>query len=154
MVLSVDKHEFDEFNQLATGWSAQHHPLGAMACRSTVFLVRTSSLQVAHVQHAATLERGFRETYGMTPKAMMTAMRLSGARRQLLHPSPATTVTAVALRWGFSEFGRFSGQYCHRYGEVPSETLRRARREPPQPDGSSRHGTRFSGLVRSIRQAS
>lgn len=102
----------------------------------------------------ATLERGFRETYGMTPKALMAAMRLSGARRQLLHPSPATTVTAVALRWGFVEFGRFSGQYCHRYGEVPSETLRRARGEHPQPNRSHRNGTRFPGLVGSIRQAS
>jgi AraC-like DNA-binding protein len=75
----------------------------------------------------ATLERGFRETYGMTPKAMMTAMRLSGARRTLLHPGPATTVTTVALRWGFVEFGRFSALYRQRFGEVPSETLRRTR---------------------------
>lgn len=70
----------------------------------------------------ATLERGFRETYGMTPKAMMAAMRLSRVRRQLLHPGPATTVTSVALRWG----------------EAPSETLRRARGEHPQLNGSSR----------------
>ena len=75
----------------------------------------------------STLERGFRETYGLGPKALMTAMRLSGARRALLHPSPTTTVTAVALRWGFLEFGRFSVQYRQRYGEAPSETLRRAR---------------------------
>jgi AraC family ethanolamine operon transcriptional activator len=75
----------------------------------------------------STLERGFRETYGLGPKALMTAMRLSGARRTLLHPSPTTTVTAVALRWGFLEFGRFSVQYRQRYGEAPSETLRRAR---------------------------
>jgi AraC-like DNA-binding protein len=75
----------------------------------------------------ATLERSFRETYGLTPKAMMFAMRLSGARRALLHPGPATTVTDVALRWGFVELGRFAAQYHKRYGEVPSETLRRVR---------------------------
>jgi transcriptional regulator GlxA family with amidase domain len=63
----------------------------------------------------------------MGPKALMTAMRLSGARRALLDPTQTTTVTAVALRWGFLEFGRFSMQYRQRYGEVPSETLRRAR---------------------------
>lgn len=78
----------------------------------------------------ATLERAFHETYGLTPKAMMKAMRLSGARRALLHPGPTTTVTAVALRWGFIEFGRFSVQYRQRYGEVPSETLRRVRGNP------------------------
>ena len=78
----------------------------------------------------ATLERGFRETYGMTPKAMMTAMRLSGARRTLLHSDPSTTVTDAALRWGFVELGRFSVLYRHRYGEAPSETLRRTRKGP------------------------
>jgi AraC-like DNA-binding protein len=74
----------------------------------------------------STVERGFREIYGMGPKALMTAMRLSRARHGLLHPSQTTTVTDVALQWGFFEFGRFSAQYRQRYGEVPSETLRRA----------------------------
>ncbi|MGE5360991.1 MAG: helix-turn-helix domain-containing protein [Bacteroidales bacterium] len=75
-----------------------------------------------------TLEKAFRETYGMTPKAMMTAMRLSGVRRALLHSDPTTNISATALRWGFVELGRFSAQYRQRYGEVPSETLRRTRR--------------------------
>ena len=78
----------------------------------------------------ATLERGFQETYGMTPKAMMTAMRLSGARRTLLHSAPPATVTDAALRWGFVELGRFSVLYRQRYGEAPSETLRRTRKGP------------------------
>jgi transcriptional regulator GlxA family with amidase domain len=93
----------------------------------------------------ATLERAFRETYGMTPKAMMTAMQLSGTRRALLHPSPTTTVTSVALKSGFVEFGRFSALYRQRYGELPSETLRRTRGGPPQPDESTRSSTRFPG---------
>jgi AraC family ethanolamine operon transcriptional activator len=96
----------------------------------------------------ATLERGFRETYGMTPKAMMTAMRLAGARRALLHPDATTTVTAVALRWGFVELGRFSVQYRQRYGEMPSETLRRVRGEPSV-NGVHRDGTWFTGPLRS-----
>jgi AraC-like DNA-binding protein len=78
----------------------------------------------------ATLERGFRETYGVTPKAMMTAMRLSRARRALLHPDATATVTGVALRCGFVELGRFAAQYRQRYGELPSETLRRVRGLP------------------------
>jgi AraC family ethanolamine operon transcriptional activator len=94
----------------------------------------------------ATLERGFRETYGMTPRAMITAMRLSGARRTLLHPDPTTTVTAVALRWGFVEFGRFAAQYRQRYGEVPSATLRRVQGETPV-GGSHRDGIWFTGLT-------
>ena len=75
----------------------------------------------------STLERAFRQTYGMSPKALMTEMRLSGARRAFLHAGDTTTVTDVALRWGFVEFGRFSVLYRHHYGETPSETLRKAR---------------------------
>ena len=37
-----------------------------------------------------------------------------------------TTVTDVAMMFGFFELGRFAGRYRHTYGEVPSETLRQA----------------------------
>ena len=74
-----------------------------------------------------TLERGFRETYGLPPQAHLKALRLSRARRELRHPDSQTTVTDVALRWGFLELGRFSVQYRQRFGETPSETLKKAR---------------------------
>ncbi len=74
-----------------------------------------------------TLERGFRETYGLPPHAHLKALRLSRARRELLHPTPDSTVTGVALHWGFLELGRFSVQYRQRFGETPRETLRKAR---------------------------
>jgi AraC family transcriptional regulator, ethanolamine operon transcriptional activator len=76
-----------------------------------------------------TLERGFRETYGMPPLAHLKALRLSRARRELLHPDLLTTVTDVALHWGFLELGRFSVNYRMRFGESPSDTLRRAKGE-------------------------
>jgi AraC-like DNA-binding protein len=75
----------------------------------------------------ATLERGFRELYGLTPQAYLHAARLLRARRDLQQPQPATTVTGVAIRWGFYELGRFSVQYRLRFGESPSETVRRVR---------------------------
>ena len=76
-----------------------------------------------------TLERGFRELYGMGPLQQIKAVRLSRARRELLHPSRTTTVTSAALRWGFFELGRFSVHYRQFFGESPSETLRKARGE-------------------------
>jgi AraC family transcriptional regulator, ethanolamine operon transcriptional activator len=75
----------------------------------------------------ASLERGFRELYGLTPQAYLHAARFLRARRDLLEPQPSTTVTGVALRWGFLELGRFSVQYRRRFGESPSETIRRVR---------------------------
>jgi AraC family transcriptional regulator, ethanolamine operon transcriptional activator len=76
-----------------------------------------------------TLERGFREMYGMAPLRHIKELRLSRARRELLHPTASTTVTGVALHWGFLELGRFSVHYRLRFGETPSETLRKTRGE-------------------------
>lgn len=75
----------------------------------------------------STLERGYRETYGMAPQAHIKAMRLSRARKDLIQADETTSVTGVAVRWGFFELGRFSVQYRQRFEESPSETLRQAR---------------------------
>lgn len=71
-----------------------------------------------------TLERGFKETYGLSPKTYLKSLRLARVRRDLRRPSASTTVTSVALRWGFFELGRFAGEYRRRFGETPSQTLR------------------------------
>ncbi|BCS32058.1 hypothetical protein TBR22_A12630 [Luteitalea sp. TBR-22] len=86
----------------------------------------------------STLERGFLELYGMRPKALTTGLRLSRVRRTLRTPGLSATVTAVALRWGFVEFGRFSALYHQRYGELPSETLRRTHEQAFGVDASAR----------------
>ena len=38
-------------------------------------------------------------------------------------------VTDIALRWGFTHFGRFAESYRARYGMTPRDTLRAARGE-------------------------
>ena len=38
-----------------------------------------------------------------------------------------TTVTDVALRYGFANPGRFAGQYRRAFGVSPAETLRKAK---------------------------
>ena len=47
------------------------------------------------------------------------------ARAELEAAPPETGVTAIALKWGFVHLGRFAQDYRRRYGELPSETLRR-----------------------------
>ena len=54
-------------------------------------------------------------------------MRLARARRELLHAGPQATITDVALASGFSQLGRFAGQYRKAFGELPSTTIRRTR---------------------------
>jgi AraC-like DNA-binding protein/tetratricopeptide (TPR) repeat protein len=72
-----------------------------------------------------TLQRQFRIFVGKTPLAKLRDIRLECARRELLQVSPGTKVMDIALRCGFSHFGRFSLEFRRRYGEAPSRTLKR-----------------------------
>jgi AraC family ethanolamine operon transcriptional activator len=72
------------------------------------------------------LEYAFREVMGLTPVAYLIRLRLHRARQALLAAThKTTTVSAVALDWGFWHFGDFSRAYKDCFGELPSETLRR-----------------------------
>ena len=44
---------------------------------------------------------------------------------QSLVIADGVTVTQVAERWGFHHLGSFAVEYRKRWGEAPSETLRR-----------------------------
>ena len=78
-----------------------------------------------------TLETHFRRFLGVTPLGWVRQARLSHARRHLLAPDGRGERHQVALDSGFAQLGRFAAQYCRRFGELPSETLRRIRRSRP-----------------------
>lgn len=73
------------------------------------------------------LELSFRKELGRSPRAHLHDVRLGRAHEELVRalPSSSATVTDVALRWGFAHTGRFATYYRARFGEVPSQTLRR-----------------------------
>jgi len=71
-----------------------------------------------------TLDRGFRERLGVTPRQYIVATRMIGARRALVVSPMETRISDVANDWGFSHLGRFSVDYKQMFGERPSETLR------------------------------
>jgi AraC-like DNA-binding protein len=55
-----------------------------------------------------------------------TAEDYALARQALLAATHgSTTVSAVALDWGFWHFGEFSRAHKECFGELPSDTLRR-----------------------------
>lgn len=70
------------------------------------------------------LQLAFRDWRGTTPLAFWRAARLARAHADLLAAPPGTTVTDIALRWGFTHFGRFSELYRAHYGLSPRDTLR------------------------------
>jgi AraC family ethanolamine operon transcriptional activator len=74
-----------------------------------------------------TLRKAFHKIYGAPPCRHLRMLRLSQARRALLAvDSAATTVTEIAMDFGFLELGRFSVEYREAFGESPSQTLQRA----------------------------
>ena len=72
-----------------------------------------------------TLQRQFRIFLGNTPRAALADIRFKAARRRLLQGLPDAKITDVALGCGLPHGGRFSVEYRRRYGETPSQTLKR-----------------------------
>ena len=73
------------------------------------------------------LSGGFREYLGITPRDCLREHRLEGVRRELSSHA-TTTVAAAAGAWGYVNMGVFAAAYRQRFGENPSDTLRRGRK--------------------------
>jgi AraC-like DNA-binding protein/tetratricopeptide (TPR) repeat protein len=118
---------------MARGLGASTAPLLPRGVRRALDAMRTDlgrNWSVADLADIAgvssrTLQRQFRVFLGKTPRAALADIRFECARRQLLRSLPDAKVTDVALGCGFSHGGRFSVGYRRRYGETPSQTLKR-----------------------------
>ncbi len=53
---------------------------------------------------------------------LLRNLRLDAARQRLLSER-SSSVTDVALEFGFGHLGRFSAYYRSRFGELPRQTL-------------------------------
>jgi AraC-like DNA-binding protein len=89
-----------------------------------------------------TLEYAFKEVTGLSPVNYLLRLRLHRVRQALLAATQGSSrVSAEALRWGFWHFGEFSRAYKACFGELPSDTLRRAPGERP-PGADEGHSAR------------
>jgi transcriptional regulator GlxA family with amidase domain len=77
--------------------------------------------------HRRALYRAFIEAHGIPPITYLRRKRLDDVRAALLTAGPGTMVRDIARAHGFVELGRFAASYRALFGELPSQTLRRAR---------------------------
>jgi AraC-like DNA-binding protein len=86
----------------------------------------TSSLALHVHLSVRSLQEGFRREFDMPPMKYLQHVRLRRARDLLREASSAdTTVGIVASSLGLFNMGRFAAAYRRKFGESPSETLRR-----------------------------
>ncbi len=76
---------------------------------------------------ARSLFRSFKLHRGQTPMEFAKTIRMQHARRMLSSAGPNITVTAVCYACGFGNTGHFARDYGRAFGELPSETIRRAK---------------------------
>ena len=71
-----------------------------------------------------TIESSFKTLFGITPKRFIKLLKLNHAHKDLQLANVQTTnVSDIAIKWGFSHFGRFSSDYKSLFGVSPSIIL-------------------------------
>lgn len=124
---------FDHSQRVALSSAAL--PPGSTAIARAEEWIRANSdhdLAVADVAEAAgislrSLQEGIRRLRGTTLTQMMESARLERFHAALTDPESTGSVTEIACLVGFGHLGRAAAAYRRRYGETPSETLRRRR---------------------------
>jgi len=90
--------------------------------RETIRLAQIADAAGCSIRALQLAFRTFRDT---TPMTLLKQTRLARAHSELSQSDPeATTVTEVAIKYGFYNVGRFAQDYKRTFGQPPSETLR------------------------------
>lgn len=69
------------------------------------------------------LDRAFKESFGIGPKRYLLNLRLLNARRQLKRAPPNTKIADIANNLGFWHMGDFAREYRKMFCELPGKTL-------------------------------
>ncbi|WP_375487654.1 AraC family transcriptional regulator [uncultured Mycobacterium sp.] len=113
--------------------AASPHELPACLSRADRYIRQhlAEPIALADIADAAgvtirSIENAFRRHWRTTPMTHVRNLRLEVAHVMLTEPVAGISVTDAALASGFTHLGRFSKGYVRRFGELPSESLRRA----------------------------
>ena len=112
--------------------SAWQHLHLVLACEKLVMAGDDAELALDEIARRSgysrrALELIFNRSVGMPPGRWFMNLRLNAALRDLLVPAAGCHVSEVASRWGFRHLPRFAQRYRAAFGELPSQTLARAR---------------------------
>ena len=89
--------------------------------------ISIEDLAIATNASARSLFKTFKQNRSCSPMAFVKQVRLAHARRMLSSGDPAVTVTGVAFACGFHNVGHFAADYRRTFGELPSQTILRAK---------------------------
>lgn len=90
--------------------------------------IYTEELCDALAVSASALAEAFRAVFGVSPHRFLKLRRMSMVRAALrAYEGPMPLVKSIALAHGFWHLGQFAHDYRETFGEMPSETLARAR---------------------------
>lgn len=73
----------------------------------------------------ATLNKHFSHFTGQSPMKFVRNEKLAAVHETLSRTQQDSSVTDIALKFGFNHLGRFAEYYKRRYGELPSDTYNR-----------------------------
>ncbi len=127
MLLTEHRHNYSELLRLRPPLPAPRH---IRAAEDYMRANLRSPLTLSEIARAAgvslrTLTQGFRQYRGTTPMHCVRDIRLDAVRLELQKASSRSSVAYVANSWGFGHLGRFAADYQRRFGERPSDTLKR-----------------------------
>lgn len=72
------------------------------------------------------IHNGFKKYRNTTPMKFLRELRLEGIKAELEQAPPHITVAQIAYGWGYGCLSRFANVYKQLFGELPSDTRRRA----------------------------
>ena len=133
LLLSHPNNYTNEFESPDT----RHGTLPVMRAIDFMEAHLSTAISLADITAAAgipgrTLMQHFKKCRGVSPMRYLHDARLGRVRDALIESRNNENVTQTAMIWGFSHLGRFSVDYRRRFGETPSETLKRARNPVPR----------------------
>jgi transcriptional regulator GlxA family with amidase domain len=91
--------------------------------------ITIASLARATAASARSIFYHFKSSRGQSPMSFLKQVRLEHARDMLERSGVGRSVTEIAVQCGFGNLGHFAGDYFKRFGERPSDTLKRSKYE-------------------------